>query len=606
MKKSLIAFAVLAAAALSLFAFLRGTKAETPVVPRRRPSAEKRAAYLPRDAVRAARISPASAAGDRRRYRVRYEYAVDVDMGAGGNGLVLEADGELTVRSFEPGLVGMRFAPLRLSSRGRDGGSAGDFDSVRPEVEAELLVRRDARGRAVSLRFATETSEGARNILRGLVAALEVVGPDEPAARWTARGADTTGRYIAEYAVLGEGADGVRLSRRKTYEEVTVVGLPPTEEKPFDVGTGGETVILLDPTGGLVTLEGRESLRLAGRAGEISVDVRAESSIRVTLLEFTTGDPDVLASADDARRREAALPRHDGFQPERMGAPRTSVRPGAVSEILTGLAATKDWSKEAPHAFLALREIFAESAEARAMAAAILRKGELSPEVLQTLADALGAAPEGWRELLPMAQDGSLAALSALGLTPSPTDEVIRLLATKARDGETAEVAIDSLGLAAGLPGNRDRRDAIAGEIAGLLGQGRDAHVLRALGNSGAPGAEAAILDKAGSPDEEVRSAAAVALRKYASKEAFDAIVRLAGDPSGDVRETAVSVLAGRADPGVQAVLAKAAKSDPHDGVRIEALRWFAMRGDRDTLLHAAANDPSKAVQTFAKGELQR
>lgn len=608
MKKKLAVVAIAAAVVLSLAAVLRRGKAETPVpAARKRPAVEKRAAYLPvEDASPAAAVERASAAGDRRRYRVAYEYSVAADAGFGRNGLVLRADGELLVRVYEPGLEGLCFAPLAVEARTAAGETMDGFDAIGGELHAEVLVRRDARGRALSLRFDPAAGPEARNFLKGLVAALEVVGSEGPADRWAARGSDTTGRYVADYAVVSRDADGVRLSRRKTYEELFVSGLPPSDGRPFDVENGGETAIRLDPSGALVSIEGRETIALRGRAGELAVDVRAESSVRVILLDAAARDAAVLAVSDHARRRESALAGHGSFAPEGTRIARTPVQVGAVAEILSGLAKTKEWTKEAPHAFLALREMLAESAECRAAAQALLRAGTHPPEALQVLADALGSTRDGWRELLPLAAEGSVMAVGALGLAPDAPDEVLRCLSVKAREAGTSEVAIDALGLAGGLPANESRRDAVGEELLSLLGGERDVQVLGALGNAASPKTLGAILERTGSPDEVVRAAAAYALRKFPSKEAFEAAIKLASDPSAAVRESAVAALVRRSDDSVRPVLEKAAKQDPHEDVRAEALRWFAARGDRDILAHAAANDPSPTVRGFARSVLEQ
>ncbi len=500
---------------------------------------------------------------DRRRYRVHHHTVAKTHIAGSVAELAIDLAGELSLHVYETGsspLHGLRFRPLRVTG----------CDALRPELETETLIRRDAEGRAVSIRFSKRAGAMARNLLRALLAALEVVVPATPAEQWVERGADPTGRFVAEYAILSRSADGTRISRRKRYEELHLSderGTRVTEGPRFEATTGGQTTILIEPSGGLASLDGHETLELRGG----TIGISSVSKTHVALLSIDKEDSPL---PDECESVECV-----GFVPEGMAVGRTPVHGASVDQILEGLTAVlgqEGWRQEAPQSFLTLKAIFEDSEEARAGAQALLRSGAYPPDLLQLVADALGSIPEGAPLLLDLARDGSIFAVHALGLTPQLDDAVVAGLAGLARSsGEIADAALVSLGFAAGIPSNEAKRDGVARELAPLLGRSaeRDAQILQALGNAGSSTSLDAVLAQATSDDPEVRASVAVALRRVPGAAAFHGIAKLASDSSYLVRRQAVMVLALRPEPEARALLEQAARNDPHEVVRAQALQ---------------------------------
>lgn len=489
--------------------------------------------------------------GIRRRYRVEHRTLAKTDIAGAVAESAIDIAGEMTLRIYEDGpspLHGVRFRPLRVSG----------CESLQAELETETLIRRDAEGRAVALRFSKRTSAMARNVLRALLAALEVVIPATIEEKWAEPGIDTTGRFVAEYAVLSRSAEGTRISRRKRYEELHVANGPK-----FEVTTGGKTEILIDRTGALARLHGDESLEL--RAGPIRI-----SSASETRFAFLSPEPDDSPLVDECGK-------DTGFAPEGMAVGRPPVPAASMDRTLTVLSAVvgrDSWRQEAPKSFLTLKALFEDSEDARAQAKALLRSGVYPPDILQLVADALGSIPEGAPILLDLARSGSIFAVHALGLTPQLDDAIVSGLASLVRSpGEIADAAIVSLGFAAGIPSNEAKRDAVARELVPLLGDSaeRDVQVLQALGNAASPRSLEAVLARIASTDPEIRATVAVALRNVRGPAALEGIARLASDESVLVRRQAVMVLAVRPEPEARGLLEQAARSDPHEVVRAQA-----------------------------------
>jgi hypothetical protein len=270
---------------------------------------------------------------------------------------------------------------------------------------------------------------------------------------------------------------------------------------------------------------------------------------------------------------------------------------------------------------MALRELLENSPEARLRVQEMLANGEFAGEVLQTLADALGATTSGWKEILALMENGEVDPLRkliltrSLGLVPRPGEEVVGLLSKLAQDEEdafSALMAIRSLGLSAGLPNNLDLRDTLAEELAPLLGgpAERDIQVLNSLGNAGSPGTLPAILELAGSSNEDVRAAVAVAVRKIDDPKVDVLLAKLAGDPSPVVRLSAVGVLSEKGGGKSALLLKKIWMSDSDEGVRLEALQYFADCPQSDSfavqvLSEASGNAPSPEVRAYAANALK-
>jgi HEAT repeat protein len=237
------------------------------------------------------------------------------------------------------------------------------------------------------------------------------------------------------------------------------------------------------------------------------------------------------------------------------------------------------------------------------------------------LADALGSTTSGWKEILSLMENDEvdtgrrLILIRSLGLVPRPGEEVVALLsslASREDDAFSAIMAIRSLGLSAGIPDNLDQKEGLAQELIPLLGGPveRDVQVLNALGNAGSIESLPAILGLAGSSSEEVRAAVAIAVRKLEAPQVEPLLVKLAADSSVSVRLSAVSILVERDGPNTSTLLKKICAKDPNEGVRLEAIEYFAGCSSQNVsavqvLTDVSLNDPSENVRTYASNALK-
>ncbi len=573
--------------------------------------------------------TPFLATGDLRRYRYRSVTSVRISLAEGATEMTMRAGGELSVRTYDvsgPLVQGYRFLPIVLVATNDMVGDLSDFRSVQSQLETEFLVRRDPLGKILSIHFEEGIGKESRNILRGLLAPFEIVlgGPDEE--KWENRGDDTTGKFLAEYTVENRSAEGLDLTRRKQYQDLYFSGIPTsleTGESPFHVEGGGETRISLDPAEQLTRLAGRERVKMEGKNGQMTLGVASRMEVFAVLIGMERNDPGVLARAADLRHGLPGMSFVD-FAPETTLEKMTTVEIGDLDDLLDRLVkatAEGEWYKEAPHVYMALRELLENSPEARLRVQEMLANGEYAGEVLQTLADALGSTTSGWKEILSLMDREELDPLRkliltrSLGLVPRPGEEVVGLLSKLARDEEdafSALMAIRSLGLSAGLPNNLDLRDVLADELAPLLGgpSERDVQVLNSLGNAGSPGTLPAILELAGSSNEEIRAAVAGAVRKIDDPKVEILLAKLAGDSSPMVRFAVVGALAGKGGEKSSLLLKKIWMSDLDEGVRLEALQYFAACPQSDSfavqvLSEASGNAPSPKVRAYAANALK-
>ncbi len=574
--------------------------------------------------------TPFLAAGDLRHYRYRSVTAVRLSLEKGGTEMVLRAGGELSVRTYDvsdPIVQGYQFQPILLEAGNELVGNLGDFRPLQSQLETEFFVKRDTNGKVLSIHFEEGIDKEARNILRGLLAPFEIVRGDSQEDRWEIRGDDTTGRFLAEYVIEERSEETLVVTRRKSYEDLYFSGIPnslETGESPLQVETGGQTRIHLDAASQLTRITGNEHVKMVGKNDRMSLDVSSRMEVFAVLVGIQRNEPGVLARAQDLA---GDLPGQSfvDFAPETTMETLSTVELADLDDLVAGLVkavAAGEWYKKAPQAYLSLKELMESSLEARLRVQELLASGEYPQEVLQTLADSLGATSSGWKEILSLLEREGVDPLRqliltrSLGLVPRPGKEVIGVLsglAANEEDAFSAMMAIRSLGLSAGLPTNYDQREFLVDGLLPLLGgpEERDIQVLNALGNAGVSGALPEILKFADSPKEEIRAAVAVAVRKIDSPKVDDLLEKLAGDSSVEVRLSAVGILSEKGGKKVPALLKKVYESDPNEGVRLEALEYFTgcTMGDVtavQVLTGASNNDPSAGVRSYALNALKK
>ena len=569
-------------------------------------------------------------AGDLRQYRYQSLTSVQVEVHQGKTDMTLRATGEMTVRTYqisETVLQGYQFQPVTLLANNGMVGDVGDFRSLQAQLEQEFYIRRDLSGKILSIHFEKGVDKEARNLLRGLLSPFEVVLGGQEEEAWDVRGDDPTGRFLASYEVKDRSEKSLVLLRRKIYEDLYFSGIPnslETDESPLEVQAGGETHIHLDTAMQLTKIIGKEYVEMEGKNDRMSLEVSTRMEVFAVLIKMERNSPGVLARASDLG--EGGLPEDSfvDFSPETTMEKFSTVDIKDLDSLVDGLVqavASGEWYKEAPQVYMALRELMETSGEARKKIMELLANGDLPQEVLQTLADALGSTTEGWKEILSLMENDEvdtgrrLILIRSLGLVPRPGEEVVALLSSLAAsedDAFSAIMAIRSLGLSAGIPDNLDQSAGLAQELIPLLGGPveRDVQVLNALGNAGSIESLPAILGLAGSSSEEVRAAVAVAVRKLEAPEVEPLLVKLAGDSSVSVRLSAVSILVERDGPNTSTLLKKICSKDPNEGVRLEAIEYFAGCSSQNiaavqVLTEVSQNDPSENVRTYASNALK-
>jgi hypothetical protein len=135
---------------------------------------------------------------------------------------------------------------------------------------------------------------------------------------------------------------------------------------------------------------------------------------------------------------------------------------------------------------------------------------------------------------------------------------------------------------------------------------------LVALGNAGPDEGIETIESMMASPYENIRAAAATALRRVQDVKADQLLVKLASDPVAAVRESVISAMGERKPmPGSVAVIAALCVSEPIFHVRAGAVqlatKWLPLLPDlAPTLAGVAEHDEHEDLRTIARNALRR
>ena len=534
----------------------------------------------------------------------------------GAQGLDLRGSLELRCYGELPGggyLLGERYALESPSSHTKLARAASQ----------ELLLEVDLQGNLSRLAL-PETSPDARNLLRTLVVARQVVLPREVRARWQALGEDTTGRFVAEYRSEGE-----QVLRARAYDSLQA---GPSAD--------GATISIQGELGGLLRADGLPqtwggqelvSVGAPQLEGAVADALAVRSNYAYSLVE-TGRFPDPAAELAIAEGALGPGAWGTDLAGELSGARHQApLRPvDAVLGELASLAAQGDsetFTGSAPALFVELRERFRRDPAAIATAGLLARQRGTSLLLRATVIDAIGSAgtAPAQRELLTLRGEVEDELLSSvyLGLaeTTQPLPETLSVLEEEGREaGVRRDHARRAMGWLATRVESPQLKAKLAEELEGNLGEdpASDQVLLEALGNAGQDRSLPALESYLEAEDEETRAGAAAALRKLEDAQAQTLLQASAQqDTSPRVRREAVRSLAAQA-PNTSSLdtLASALRSDADVRVRLEALdglvawkSYSEVAGEQaaaiESLLQEAAQASEPAIQERAQAALE-
>lgn len=421
----------------------------------------------------------------------------------------------------------------------------------------EALAEVGADGAVHALRFAPGDPDVFKHVVQGLMTDATLALPATAASAWTATEVAPAGRARSEYRVVRASPPTIERTR-PAYEQLDMLRAARIAPHQLD----SRATFVLDPAGYLRSVAHHEAIALEAQG----TSLRGTTALTLDLISVTSFAPPArveLASRSDVRRPGEHVT--DDRMRQRMLEQRAAgLTVDALKEDLRRAVGGRvpdhnAWLWHATGALLLhpercheLAEVFADPSldgPGRALVLDVLA-GAGSPEAQETLR-ALLDSPASKQDL-----KERVLLLQRLSLVEHPTPETVRYAAERFAAAEGPERIADgySLGAVLGhLKANGEGTEQVR-ELGGQLVDGlRRARTptdeqtyLRALGNAGLPEATAEIIAHAGSPDADVRAAAASALRKIPAPEATAALIDLAGARESDVQAAAFDALRGR------------------------------------------------------------
>lgn len=502
-------------------------------------------------------------------------------------------------------------------------------DMIQTDLGRMLIADVDRNGRMVAVHLDPNVRALSHTFVRALLAATQVVLPDDPApSAWETREADTNGEYVAQYQREAADAEQAHVAVF-TRERLRYLPRPRQHSiRKLDIETtarpSGNLTIRFDLAAGRIdSIEGTEATTIFV---DEKVVARAETTVRLQLASSETLSRSAL---DKLIRACAALKTEPAIA---LSAPTpTTGRDTAIHRNELGDATLESLLAE-------LARIEANADENVVQTPVYLKLKALiylQPETCPRLAKELIAAKADSRTMQiltgALASIGNAQAQSALAtaIRARPHDEpalamLVAALAMVDTPTEASEQALRDLAATSPLPNVRASAELGLGTMAHQLADiqpHRTARIVRAvaaqldkatsvdarrqyllvLGNAGANESLDVIARYLGDAEPEVRAAAAAALRWIDATEADRLLCNaLAGDADATVRIEAATALGFRAaTPASFAVQKNAFLKDTATGVRLAVMPALARAGERD-LLTRALTDSAQEVREQA------
>jgi hypothetical protein len=575
------------------------------------------------------------------RYTYRMKLSTTVAFDETGNGFDFDVVGQL---ELEPVAVSPESVTLyatipdaRLVSR--IPGAQAELDKLAAELRSSGAFFVENGGRTEELRVAPSTSQMAASTYRQVASALQFARARDGSQRYTAEESDTTGRYVAEYAL---DSDGSWQKRKLRY-----LGLLGNDRLPIDAArrvmpevleSRGRVGVLADGRPRRIDLLDRMQVKgaqspvrstvvveLEAKGEPKPVPPRAFGTLLASSKRFGANEPIAEPGADRALDVakigeldfETILARIEARESEKGPGPTpASDEPRSAEEQAKAEQRLRDEAR----LFNALGATF--RTEPRTIDRAVARIRAKSPAAV-ALMDALGSAatPEAHRGLGKLLghvdAETERRIVLALARSPHPTSEGTRALMSVLDRVPLHTGALYGLGTYSRLlrdQGSLEESKAIGEFLVARLkittGDSTISTVLKAIANSGYAGALSRVKPYLRDQRELVRAAAVRALQSMQDAR-VDGIIaeRLTSDESPKVRLSALEAAEIRG-PGLELAEALSETINAEDRhVRYRAVElmadWLPRRPElRATLALVAKGDTEVRIRERAQSAL--
>lgn len=583
--------------------------------------------------------------GDHYRYKLDYNMAFDVGLDIGVESDKKDASlnilGELNVIVYKK--TGSKFIlgyflddPKVIISGDARQTATGDPKIIERALMEEVLVEMSLFGRIESLIFPKTVRPDIRNMLKGIVAASQVVFPNKPKKEWKKNETDITGEYIAEYQLdFVEKQPYSKINKRKIqYVSLSEEsGVIKDFLNKIDIRDSEINAQFNIADGYIRDMHFDETIEI--KLGNYQVSQFIGSRIRFNMELLSKGKNLGYAKSDQAEERINIL--------KTMG----------ESTVLLGLEGEDFFERRRYERILAgktLQDLFntldkLEIKDDEKLRFRIMdqleafmylypeRIHEITEKVLQskdgnntisTITAAMETVPhleaqEGLKEIIIKRRkdkDTLLLTIPSLGAVPNPLPESEALLWDLYRNERDHDISTTSL-LAVGVMGDtlqsidNQRSIKIVEQISDVLLQARSTEdkipPLEALGNAGNPDIIEVLDSYSLDDDDKIRSLAIESMRKISDQQVVNTIKRaLIEDESEIVRYAAACVSETRfADKEFFSILKEAYMSEESEMVRAQTLRSIWKNKAQfpeavDIVKDAESKDPSENIRSFA------
>lgn len=578
-----------------------------------------------------------------KRYGYRLKMTTSLAFAGGPPSFDFDVSGKLEIvsASVSDELVTLYLALSEPKVENRVTSSKSELERFVTEVQRSGAFVTLSGGRVTAVQVPPGMSDMAMSTYRQLGAALQFARAKGGPTSYTAEEYDTTGKYVAEYAISPGGEAWTK--RKRSYLDLlgaaSLPGNAGLHILPEVFASRGE--VRLSSDGRPVSVKSEDEIGLSGTQAPL----RSKLSLELTATDVRPEPARDFAQLLGETRRIAASEPLRGVTPlpslddARIGkldfetivaelenaaksAPRANDRqPGGDIQIA---APTSESEVQAnSRRFVALAAIFRKDPKAVNKAVAKIRaKSPATDDLLDTLSSA--STPEAQQALVSLIgvkgidKDFRARLVFSLARAQKPTREASQALKSVLADDEFNAGALYGLGTHCRLyrdAGRTEDAREVGEFLLARLGRATEpstlATVLRALANSGYDGALPAVTKQLKDKSEQVRTAALRALQSMRDARVDPLLARyLTEDESHQVRLSAIESMALR-EPNEAAVAALERAvihdEDPHVRYRsVELLaEWLPRRPEvRGALEEVANNDEEEKVRSRAKAVL--
>lgn len=517
----------------------------------------------------------------------------------------------------------LRPTSLAFESDGRNALDDRSRATMLASLRLPFYVHFNAQGAAMAVHMEKGVDLISQNLLRSMVAALQVVTPPEALERWPAQELDTTGQFEASYQRL-EGAREFEKKKLRYRMMTTPEGLRPLGGGAHITASGG-TRLVLDTDLWAESLTGED--RVEVNPGKDLPVALGESKFSLRLREKRTVP--LLSGAYTANRSRlyvSELSVQTVVPQDPKAQLRRTLAGGTLTSLTNELRALrrKDEEQGGPETAALmdrLHALFLLDPASAAQVPALIRE-ERSRNVYSSLIGSLSAAstPEAIHALAQVTSDKRLPlpvrvdAIAGLGTATAPNSEGVEELRRLSQDADeqvrgTATLALGNSARSL-LLGGDPAGDAVLSELEQLLrtesDPARQAVLLKALANTANERALPAIEAALHSEVWVVREAAVGALRLIPNPTVDRLLVeRMLSDAAPHVRRGAIFASSFRNLQPLLPAMEQALRSEQEPSVRGDIVRLLGERRNREPralelLAWVSQNDPSDELRQAA------